>query len=129
MKVHAPDVVAIVGDFLDNSLTTEGQLFVGRAAEVLSHLDCANVVFIRGNHEDEALWEFHASYCREGREFRLIDGQAIEIGPLVIIGFPCLIGGAEGFLTDVPADLDRWLPQLMRRYGPAARTLWLMVCG
>jgi Icc-related predicted phosphoesterase len=126
VRLHAPDVVAVLGDFLDATDATEGKLTVEECANVMARLRCSEVVFIRGNHEDSALWAFHEQFRRHSREFCLLEGKATTIGPLVIVGFPCLMGAGDGFFGEVPTDPERWLPQLMRYHGPAARSLWLM---
>jgi len=126
VSLHKPDVVAVMGDFLDATNATQGKLTVENCAQIMARLACPQVVFIRGNHEDATLWTFYEHFCKHGREFYLLEGKAMAIGPLVLVGFPCLMGAGGGFFEDVPADPDQWLPQLIRKYGPAARSLWLM---
>jgi Icc-related predicted phosphoesterase len=54
VEKHKPDVVAVVGDFLDATEDTKGKLPVEDCARALSRLPCPETVFIRGNREDSA---------------------------------------------------------------------------
>jgi len=71
-------------------------------------------------------------------------GSAYEIGPLVVVGFPCFTGSELSWCArlsaesnevqlhpgcsrePLPPNTDAWLPKLLAETGPAARTLWLM---
>jgi hypothetical protein len=47
----------------------------------------------------------------------------------MLLGFPCLTGDETAFIGDrssLPVWSDDWLPEVMRKAGRAARTLWLM---
>ena len=123
---HRPDVVALVGDFLDATGETAGKLTTEECAVALAKLPCPEVVFVRGNHEDSAWFTFADRFRQTGREVHLLDGKAFTFGPLVIVGFPCLLGQGDGLFDDVPADPDKWLPKLVREHGPGSRALWLM---
>lgn len=121
---HQPDLVCVNGDFLDATGDDKGRLTVEECAVAMASLPCPEIVFTRGNHEDSALWLFQDLFQRKGREFTLLDGSAATFGPLVVVGFPCLLGSGDGAF-ETP-ELGRWLPRLMRDHGPAARSLWLM---
>lgn len=123
---HKPDVVALVGDFLDATGETKGMLPVQDCAHTLSRLRCPETVFIRGNHEDSAWWAFADEWRQSGRELHLLEGACFTYGPLVIVGFPCLMLHGTGIGTDLPANPDKWLAKLLRPNLPAARALWLM---
>ncbi|MHB9009660.1 MAG: metallophosphoesterase family protein [Limisphaerales bacterium] len=123
---HRPAIVTLVGDFLDATGETEGKLTTEECAVALAELPCQEIVFIRGNHEDAAWFNFAAHWMEAGREIHLLDGKAFTFGPLVILGFPCLMCQGDGLFDDLPRNPDQWLHQLVRRQGPASRTLWLM---
>jgi hypothetical protein len=111
---------------------------------MLAALPVEHLVFVRGNHEDANWTEFVAAWPHEQRPLVALYGTSISIGPLVIVGFPCMTGSeftwcahlnAKSNLMELappkhrdemPIEFERWLPQLMRQVGPAARALWLM---
>jgi predicted phosphodiesterase len=126
LEAHKPDLVAVLGDFLDATGETEGKLTAEECARALSGLACPEMVFLRGNHEDSGWWQFVEAWQPSGRELNLLEGACFVTGPLVITGFPCLMCGEGGLMADVPADPDAWLPKLLRPHLPAARALWLM---
>ncbi len=122
VAAHKPQVVGLVGDFLHAGARTKQMLSVAQCAAALNALPVEKIICVRGNHEDENWVEFNAGRIRP------LNGEAFEFGPLVVVGFPCLlgdeswfIGGAEG----LPVDPTRWLQPIIRQYGPAARALWL----
>ncbi len=124
---HKPDVLACVGDFLDAEFEAD-VIPSAEAAKILAGLPC-EVVFARGNHEDWRWPEFEAAWHATGRSLLALHGTACSFGPLVAIGFPCWMGSDEHYGRD--RHLDRyspedWLPKLIRTWGPAGRTLWLM---
>jgi Icc-related predicted phosphoesterase len=142
---HRPDALAFVGDVLDAfPLNPKWQIPTAESAEFLSRLAVEHIVFARGNHEDSNWTEFVAAWPHGRRALHALYGNAYTIGPLVMVGFPCFTGteftwcahlGADtNQMTvappepskELPADMNQWLPQLMRRLGPAGRTLWLM---
>ena len=126
VEKHRPDVVALVGDFLDATGETKGMLSVEDCAHALSRLPCPETVFIRGNHEDSAWWGFAETWRQSGRELHLLEGACFTYGPLVMVGFPCLMVVGDGVGAELPTDPDRWLPRVLRPHLPAARALWLM---
>ena len=124
---HRPDVLALLGDFLDATNDDEdGKWSAEDCAQFLSRLPCPEVVFIRGNHEDSAIWTFGRAWQESGKEFHLLEGKCFAYGPLTLVGFPCLMEYGDGLFGDFPSDSERWLPKLIRPFGPAARVLWLM---
>ncbi|MBI5385954.1 MAG: metallophosphoesterase [Verrucomicrobia bacterium] len=126
VAMHRPDVVVMLGDFLDNTGDEAGRLTPEECAQVLSHLPCAEVVFIRGNHEDIAILAFAYAWTALGRDFHLLEGRTFVRGPLALVGFPCLTQQPEGLFHELPLDTDRWLTHRLRKIGVAGRTLWLM---
>lgn len=125
VETHKPDVVAVLGDFLDSTGETDGKLTEQECAVSLSRLPCSDIVFIRGNHEDSAWWQFAEAWQHSGRELRLLEGASFVSGPLVLVGFPCMMLGNEGLVAELPTSPDAWLPKLLRSHLPASRALWL----
>jgi hypothetical protein len=68
VKQHKPDILAL--------------------ARAFSKLPVGEILFVRGNHEDSALWNFQQEFEATGKAFRLLDHSALAFGPLVIVGFP-----------------------------------------
>lgn len=146
VKSKRPDLVAFVGDVLSDSGGSGGdQIHTEEAARILSGLCCPHLVFIRGNHEQEEWPKFVEAWPLNERPLVALDGTAHVFGPLVIVGFPCHTGWEEPWRQTLPragneitmdialsgrkvlpADHEFWLPPLIRRFGPAGRTLWLM---
>ena len=126
---HKPDVVALVGDFLHAFDDNEGRMTVGDCAGLLSKLPCAEIVFVRGNHEEEAWWPFAEAWRQCGRRLNALHGEVFSRGPLTIVGFPCQMGDETAFIGSrepFAFDPDEWLPEVILPAGRAARTLWLM---
>lgn len=133
---HQPDIVALVGDVLDGLGGHAGQLGTAECAAFLGRLPCKEVVFVRGNHEDSNWWEFLAAWQVTGRPLHALDRSVFVHGPLVIVGFPCLMGDETAFVESLSTGEDRrerydedllaWLPKALLPHGAAARTLWLM---
>ena len=89
----------------------------------------AQTVFVRGNHEHENWHEFAAEWHGSPQKLVTLHGEAFVQGPLVIVGFPCLLGDEDAFRGDRPIlgiEPERWLRSLSKRFGSAIRTLWLM---
>lgn len=142
---HQPDVVALVGDVL-NVVGSFGrtELSTKNCAQMLAQLPVEHLIFVRGNHEDDNWPQFVAAWPHVRRPLTALYGSACAIGPLVIVGFPCLTGSefqwcAHLSATDnrmeefpiaarpeLPSDFEIWLPDLMRKTGSAGRVLWLM---
>jgi len=124
-----PDIVALVGDFLHGFDDNEARVTAPDCAKVLSKLPCAEIVFVRGNHEDAAWWPFAEAWNQSGRPLHALHGQVFTRGPLTIVGFPCHMGDETAFIGDregLAYDPDEWLPEIILSTGSAARTLWLM---
>lgn len=131
-----PDIVALVGDFIDAGGEHADQFSTAECAAFLGRLACKEVVFVRGNHEDSNWWEFLAAWQATGRALHALDRSAFVHGPLVMVGFPCLMGDETAFVEslcngevrreDYEEDPLAWLPKVLLPHGAAARTLWLM---
>jgi len=128
---HKPDLLAVIGDFLDLDDAGGRELSRADCGRRLNALPC-EVVFVRGNHESQG-WRAFADAWRSGRRMRPLNAlhcEAYVQGPLVIVGFPCRLGDEFHYLAGrEPSHEDRsskWLEQVMRKHGAAARTLWLM---
>jgi Icc-related predicted phosphoesterase len=129
VALHRPDVVALVGDFLDAIGSPYEQLSNPECARVLADLACHEVVFVRGNHEDLNWCEFAEAWNCTGRTLHALHGEAFVSGPLVMVGFPCYLGDETAFLSSrnvLPDAPSLWLSRLLQKYGPAIRTIWLM---
>lgn len=145
IEQHRPDALAFVGDALDAfPLHPKRQLTTAQSAEFLSQLPVKEMVFVRGNHEDTNWTEFVAAWPHRRRPLHALYASAYTVGPLMMVGFPCFVGrefawcahhsAATNEMTLAPlapskelfVEEQEWLPKLMRRLGPAARTLWLM---
>jgi len=125
---HKPDVVAVVGDFLHAGEDFEGRLTVQQCAATFSALP-SEVIFVRGNHEDESWIEFAKNWRSTERPLIALNGEAFRFGPLVAVGFPCMLGDETYFLEGrdpLPYETDEWLMALVRMHGSPARTLWLV---
>jgi Icc-related predicted phosphoesterase len=126
---HRPDVIALVGDCLHTGDDMKGKISVVDCASILSSLACQQVVFVRGNHEDENWDVFAKSWRRSNRPLVTLHGQTFTCGPLVIVGFPCLLGLEDYFIAPrepLSYEPDEWLKPLLRLHGASFRTLWLM---
>ena len=146
VQAKRPDVVAFVGDVLsDPRISQSDRVSTEEAAELLSKLPCPQLVFVRGNHEQEDWPKFVTAWPVHERPLVALSGTVQIVGPLVIVGFPCHTGWEEPWYETLPrvgneitrdislsgrkvlpADYEFWLSPLIRRFGPAARTLWLM---
>ena len=131
VATHQPDVVALVGDFLDadhNPPAGCDRLTISETAAALAALG-AEVVMVRGNHEDANWPEFEAAWLASGRELHALHGSAVTLAGLTIVGFPCLTGNEFHYSQGrelVGEAYEGWLPAVFRRTGPAGRGLWLM---
>ena len=129
VEKHQPDIVACVGDFLDaDHPRPDGLLSPQEAASTLSSLPC-KVVLVRGNHEDWPWPEFETAWNLTTTTLNALHGSAVVCGPLVIVGFPCLMGGDEfyGCGRELPDySLSIWFKPILHRFSSAARTLWLI---
>src|SRR5436190_2145599 len=135
VKSKRPDLVAFVGDVLSDSAASGGdQVGTEEAAHLLSGLSCPQLVFIRGNHEQEEWPKFVEAWPLNERPLVALDGTAHIFGPLVIVGFPCHTGWEDPWRQTLPkagneitldialsgrkvlpADHGFWLPPLLRR--------------
>jgi len=126
---HKPNIVALVGDAIDANTGQYCDIPKDECARRLASLPCDEVIFVRGNHEDDGWLPFARAWRSTGRPLHALNGEAFVCGPLVMVGFPCALGDELWYLegrNSVPLDTNQWLPQILRKFGPAARTLWLM---
>jgi Icc-related predicted phosphoesterase len=125
---HKPDVVAFIGDFLHAGDDFEDRLSLEECAAIISALP-PKVVFARGNHEDENWVEFAKHWKSSKKPLIALNGETFKFGPLVMVGFPCMLGDETHFLEGrepLPYDTDDWLMPLIRMHGAPARSLWLV---
>lgn len=132
VALHKPDVVALVGDFLDGWVPPPSGVALissSDAALALAALPC-EVVLVRGNHETEANWpDFELAWLATGRPLHALHGTSVNIGGLEIVGFPCLTGYDDAYAETRPLEdynADAWLGPIIYYHGAAARGLWLM---
>ncbi len=126
---HKPALVALVGDFLHSFDDNDERETPEACAQILSGLPCPAIVFVRGNHEDEAWRAFADAWQRSGRPLNALHGELFSHGPLTMIGFPCLMGDESPFAGEkplLPFLSDEWPPAVMRKAGSAGRTIWLL---
>jgi len=126
---HKPSIVALVGDFLHAFDDNEGRVSVEECAHLISTLSADEIIFVRGNHENESWWEFANVWNAIGRPLRTLYGELFSHGPMTLVGFPSLRGDQSAFIGDRPPlalNPDEWLPEVILPGGRAARTLWLM---
>ena len=83
--------MALVGDILHAFDDNNGRVTVGDCAQLISKLPADEIVFVRGNHEDEAWWEFAEIWKSAGRPVRALHGELFSHGPMTLLGFPCLM--------------------------------------
>lgn len=126
---HRPTIAAFVGDFLHAFDDNKGRVSVADCAQLISNLSADEFIFVRGNHEDEAWWEFANAWNAIGRPLRALHGELFSHGPMTFVGFPCLMGDESPYIGERPPlalDPDEWLPGVILPAGRTARTLWLM---
>jgi Icc-related predicted phosphoesterase len=126
---HKPDILACVGDIIDFEARGRGMLPPSECGKRIANMPVARTVFVRGNHEHYNWHEFAAEWRGKQQKLVTLHGEAFVHGPLVIVGFPCLLGDEDAFRGDRPLleiEPDTWLRPLLKRYGSAMRTLWLM---
>jgi Icc-related predicted phosphoesterase len=129
VKKSSPDILACVGDILDMEGTAAGMIEPEECARRLADLPVSEILFVRGNHEHWNWYSFAEAWSNSGRQLLTLHGEAMNFGPLVIVGFPCSMGEEEPFRGDRPPRLGNpssWISPLLRKYGPAVRSLWLM---
>ena len=135
VEQHRPDVVCLVGDFLDaeDLPPSNERLTPTGAALALAALPC-EIVLARGNHEDYENWpEFEAAWQTTGRTLNAPHRSAVKFGQLVIVGFPCGLGDDSAWSAGrepTSHDPEEWMSDLLRTTGPAGLHLPLdQLCG
>ena len=129
VALHRPTIVAFVGDFLHAGDDNKGRLTVAECAQNIAALDCSDVIFVRGNHEDDDWLVFASEWKKSGRPLHALHGEAYMHGAMTIVGFPCLMGDESAYIGErlpLPIESEEWLPELIHPIGSAARTIWLM---
>jgi len=129
VRIHKPDVVALVGDFIDMADDRHLPLTKAECAIRLSALQFREVLLLSGNHEGKGWPVFAAAWRKTGRPLRSLYAEAFSLGPMVIVGFPCLMADEVHFVEgreSAPRDVGRWLAPIANNYGPSSRFLWLM---
>ena len=129
LKHHQPDLLIFVGDFLHAGADEHNRLPVSEFARKLKRLPVADIIFVRGNHEEDDWLPFAKAWNSTGKLLTTLHGEAFVQGPLTLLGFPCSMGDETAFIGDrapLSFDSDDWLPVALRQNGRAGRTLWLM---
>ena len=127
VSTQQPDLLLLVGDFLNHDASLPDTIPEEECARLLAQVP-SEIAFARGNHEAENWWLFAQAWESTGRPLHTLNG-AIAFGPLVVVGFPSLLGNDEPFLNgreSLSSDASDWMPDIIRTFGPACRTLWLM---
>ncbi len=124
-----PAAIAFVGDLLDSNGSGPGMAGLEECAEHVANLATPELIFVRGNHEEDN-WSAFASLLRgKGRKIVTLHGECHRVGATGVLGFPCFEGYEDPFLEGreaLAADPMEWLPELIDEHGTAARTIWLM---
>lgn len=124
-----PATVAFVGDLLDSNGSAPGMAGLAECAEQVANLATPELIFVRGNHEEEN-WPCFASLLRgKGRKIVTLHGECHQVGAAGLLGFPCFEGYEDPFLEGraaLSADTMEWLPGVIDEYGTATRMIWLM---
>lgn len=124
-----PAAVAFVGDLLDSNGSDPVMAGLAECAEHVANLQTPELIFVRGNHEEDN-WPTFASLLRgKGRKIVTLYGECHRVGAIGLLGFPCLEGYEEPFLEGREAlavDPMEWLPGVVDEHGTAACTIWLM---
>ncbi len=124
-----PAAVAFVGDLLDSNGSAPGMVELEECAEWVANLATPELIFVRGNHEEDN-WPSFASLLRgKGRRTVTLHGECHRVGATGLLGFPCFEGYEDPFLEGreaLSADTMEWLPGVIDEHGTAARTIWLM---
>ena len=125
---HQPDLVAVIGDFLDLADDQDLPMTKAECARVLAGLSCPEVLLVRGNHES-GHWPLFVASWPQFRSRRILHAAAFALGPAVVVGFPCQLGDAFHYLEGGEAEqgpVEDWFPAIAKTYGSASRFLWLM---
>jgi hypothetical protein len=101
VEEHRPDVVAVVGDFLEPR-HREGQLSIIEATRLLAQLPVADVVFCRGDREGFNWFDFKFNWPHAMRPLIALYGRAHVVGPLALLGFPCHVGSESPWACTMP---------------------------
>lgn len=124
-----PDAVAFVGDLLDSNGSGTGVAGWEECAELVANLATPELIFVRGNHEEDNWPGFAALLRGKGRRLATLHGDCHQVGATGLLGFPCLEGYEYPFLESraaLAADPMEWLSGVLDEHGAAARTIWLM---
>jgi len=135
---HEPDVLALVGDFLDARFPPHpGLLSPSTAGWMLSNLPC-QVVCVRGNHDDWQMEDFVTGWNPDRLPLIALHAEAAVVSGIPITGFPCWLGDESFYLETAlqrpsrkragrDGDIFARLASLINREHPAlTRSLWLM---
>jgi Icc-related predicted phosphoesterase len=108
-----PDALVLGGDFLHGTgMMPYGQrpwFSLRQCALALQEMPCRKV-FIRGNHEDQNWLDFCDHWPVDALPEKL-NGEAVRIGPLRLMGFPCSMGDPVPFSGGIQHDLSSVLPE------------------
>lgn len=135
---HQPDVLALVGDFLDGRFPPHSKLLhPSTAGWALSNLPC-QVICVRGNHDDSEMPDFVAGWNPDRPPLLALHSEAAVVCGIPITGFPCLLGDESFYLkvalhrparkcADEGCGIFARLAALINWEHPAlTRSLWLM---
>lgn len=124
-----PAAVAFVGDLLDSNGSAPGMVGLEECAEWVANLATPELIFVRGNHEEDN-WPSFASLLRgKGRRIVTLHGECHRVGATGLLGFLCFEGYEDPFLEGreaLSADPMEWLSGVIDEHGAPARMIWLM---
>ncbi len=134
---HKPDVLALVGDFLDAQFHPHpGLLHPSTVGWMLFNLPY-QVVCVRGNHDDSQMPDFVAGWDPDRPPLLALHAEVAVVCEIPITGFPCWLGD-ESFYLKVALqrasrrqaagdDIFARLAALINWEYPAlTKSLWLM---
>jgi hypothetical protein len=122
---HRPNVVAIVGDALHGfDLYSKYQFTTAECAKMLAELPVEHLLFVRGNHEEDNWTEFVAAWPHEQRKLTALYGTACAIGPLILVGFPCMTGSESNWCSHLQVGSNDMEMLQTKSVNNSPRTRW-----
>lgn len=111
-----PTAVAFVGDLLDSNGSGPGMAGLEECAELMAHLQKPDLIFVRGNHEEDNWPAFASMLCGKEREIFTLHGECHRVGATGLTGFPCVEG------KEVPMSRTRFKSNSCTNRTPSATT-------
>jgi len=99
-----PAAVAFVGDLLDSNGSGPGMAGLEECAELVANLQTPELIFVRGNHEEDNRPAFAWLLRGKGRNIVTLHGECHHVGATGVLGFPCF----EGYEVHFLKPTKRW---------------------